>query len=73
VVFEQKDILPGEVAAEQKVRHLRTGGGFILGASYVSASVNEHGNDFVFYSAVEPDSLIAVPWHFSACLSSGCL
>ena len=25
---------------------------------------NEHGNDFVFYSAFEPDSLIAVLWHF---------
>jgi len=24
----------------------------------------EHGNDFVFYSAVAPDSWIAVLWHF---------
>jgi len=38
---------------------------------------NEHGNDFVFYSAVEPDSLIAVLWHFFSFfviqLSFGCL
>jgi len=26
---------------------------------------NENGNDFVFYSAVEKDALIAVLWHIS--------
>ena len=25
--------------------------------------LHEHGNDFVFYSAVGPDSLIAIVWH----------
>jgi len=34
---------------------------------------NEHGNDFVLYSAVEPDSLIAFFRHFLAFLSFGCL
>jgi len=34
---------------------------------------NKHGNDVVFYSAVEPDSLIAVFRHFLALLSFGCM
>jgi len=35
--------------------------------------MNEHGNDIVFYSAVETDSLIEVLWHSLAFLSFGCL
>jgi len=33
----------------------------------------EHGNDFVQFSAVEKDSLIAVLWHYLTFLSFGCL
>jgi len=33
--------------------------------SSLSAPPDEDGNDFVFISAVEKDSLIAVLWHFS--------
>jgi len=33
----------------------------------------EHGNDSLFYTAVEKDSLIAFLWHILACLSFGCL
>jgi len=29
-------------------------------------TMNEHGNDLLFYSAVEPDSLIAILRHFLA-------
>jgi len=34
---------------------------------------HEHGNDSLFYTAVEKDSLIAVLWHFWSYLSFGCL
>ena len=43
-----------------------TGGGaprYQRGAS--GAAAYEHGNDSFFYRAVEPDSLIAILWHFS--------
>jgi len=39
--------------------------------SVISPVLFEHVNDFVFYSAVEPDSLIAVLWHFLSFLSFG--
>jgi len=35
--------------------------------------LNEHGNDFVVYSAVEKYSSILVLWHFWSFLSFGCL
>jgi len=34
---------------------------------------NKHGNDFVCYSAVEPDSLMAFFRHFWSFLSFGCM
>jgi len=41
-----------------------------LSTTRVRIVPNEHGNDFVFYRAVEPDSLIAVLWHFCHCCHS---
>ena len=43
----------GGVNYESHVQDLKEGG-----------DSNAHGNDFVFYGAVEPDSLIAVLCHF---------
>jgi len=39
----------------------------------MSASVNEHGNDSLSYTAVEPDSLIAVLWHVLSFSAFDCL
>jgi len=39
----------------------------------LSMPAYEHGNDSLFYTAVENDFLIAVLWHFVSFLSFGCL
>ena len=46
-------------------RHHPKGGSQSYGRAGPTQSGYEHGNDSVFHRAVEPDSLIAVLWHFS--------
>ena len=37
--------------------------GLTRGRGYTETPPKEHGNDSLFYTAVEPDSLIALFWH----------